>query len=143
MTRPKDFRDVIAASPCIFVIGVAGDSGSGKTTFTRGIREIFGDDLVSTITLDDYHLLSREERKRRRITPLSPEANNLAGLERDIARLKSGLPVNKPVYNHETGGIEGPIPFSTKKILILEGLHTLYSPALRALIDFSLFVDPE
>lgn len=143
MTRPKDFRDVIAASSCIFVIGVAGDSGSGKTTFTRGIREIFGDDLVSTITLDDYHLFSREERKRRGITPLAPEANNLTGLERDIASLKSGLPVKKSVYNHETGEIEGPIAFSTKKILMLEGLHTLYSPGLRSLLDFSLFVDPE
>ena len=51
--------------------------------------------------------------------------------------------MNKPVYNHETGEIEGPVSFSTKKILILEGLHTLYSPGLRSLLDFSLFVDPE
>ena len=143
MTNPADFRDVIAASPCIFVIGVAGDSGSGKTTFTRAIREIFGDDLVSTITLDDYHLFSREERKRRRITPLAPEANDLAGLGRDIGLLRKGQPVTKPVYNHETGEIEGPVLFYPKKILILEGLHTLFTPGLRSLLDFTLFVDPE
>jgi len=58
----KNFKDTIAASPCIFTLGVAGDSGSGKTTFTDGVRSIFGKDLVSTITLDDYHSLDRAGR---------------------------------------------------------------------------------
>ena len=39
--------------------------------------------------------------------------------------------------------VRSPIPFSSKKIIILEGLHTLYSPALRELVDFSVFVDPD
>ena len=50
----------------------------GKTTFTNAIRQIFGPDLVATITLDDYHKYDREERKRLDITPLHPDANNLA-----------------------------------------------------------------
>ena len=58
-----NFKEIIAHSPVIFTIGVAGDSGSGKTTFTNAIRQIFGPDLVSTITLDDYHRYDREERK--------------------------------------------------------------------------------
>jgi phosphoribulokinase len=138
----RNFRDVIAESPCIFIIGVAGDSGSGKTTFTNGIRRIFGNNLVSTVTLDDYHLYDREKRKELAITPLSPDANNLAGLEQDITRLKSGKAIEKKRYNHETGTFEGPFTFNPTKIIIFEGLHTLFTPRLRELLDFSLFVDP-
>jgi phosphoribulokinase len=138
-----NFKEIIAHSPIVFTIGVAGDSGSGKTTFTNAIRQIFGPTLVSTITLDDYHTYDREERKRLDITPLHPDTNNLTKLEEDIARLKQGLPIEKPVYNHTTGRFDPPVPFSPQKILILEGLHTLFTPRLRELMDFSIFVDPE
>ncbi|MFA4860327.1 phosphoribulokinase [Methanoregula sp.] len=138
-----NFKEIIAHSPVVFTIGVAGDSGSGKTTFTEAIRQIFGPDLVATITLDDYHKYDREERKTRNITPLHPEANNLARLESDIVKLKAGKPIKKPVYNHASGRFDPDVPFSSRKILILEGLHTLFTPTLRNLMDFSIFVDPE
>ena len=137
-----NFKDTIAASPYIFIIGVAGDSGSGKTTFTQGIRSIFGDEMVSTITLDDYHSLDRAGRKDQGITALDPQANRLDQLEKDVALLKRGVPVQKPVYNHDTGTFGPPVIFYPKKILILEGLHSLFTPALRSHLDFSLFVDP-
>jgi len=143
MEHRPNFKETLARSPVVFTIGVAGDSGSGKTTFTNAIRQIFGPELVSTITLDDYHRYDREERKQRDITPLHPDANNLALLENDIAQLKAGRPVSKPVYNHTTGRFNPPVLFRPQKILILEGLHTLYSPRLRELMDFSIFVDPE
>jgi phosphoribulokinase len=137
-----NFKDTIAASPYIFTLGVAGDSGSGKTTFTEGIRSIFGTDLVNTLTLDDYHSLDREGRRRQGLTPLNPKANRIDQLEQDLVRLKSGMPVEKPVYNHTTGVFEPPVIFHPQKILILEGLHTLFTPALRKCLDFTLFVDP-
>jgi len=143
MVRVQSFKEIIARSPKIFIIGVVGDSGSGKTTFTSAIRQIFGPDLVATITLDDYHKLDREERRRLDITPLHPDANNLSRLEADVARLKEGRAIEKPVYNHTTGTFDAPVPFPSKKIIILEGLHTLFIPALRALVDFSVFVDPD
>jgi phosphoribulokinase len=137
-----NFKDTIAASSRIFIIGVAGDSGSGKTTFTEGIRKIFGTDLVSTITLDDYHRLDRNDRKKQELTPLNPEANRIDQIEHDIVLLKRGLPVEKPVYNHATGTFDSPVIFKPRKILILEGLHTLFTPVLRKYLDFTLFVDP-
>lgn len=142
MYRPN-FKDTIAASPYIFTIGVAGDSGSGKTTFTQGIRDIFGSDLVSTITLDDYHRLDREGRRREGLTPLNPAANRIDRLEQDLIMLSRGVPIEKPVYNHTTGTFDPPVIFRPKKILILEGLHTLFTPTLRRYLDFTLFVDPE
>jgi phosphoribulokinase len=137
-----NFKDTIAASPYIFTLGVAGDSGSGKTTFTEGIRSIFGTDLVSTLTLDDYHSLDREGRRKQGLTALNPKANRINQLEQDLVRLKSGAPVEKPVYNHTTGVFDPPVIFYPQKILILEGLHTLFTPGLRKCLDFTLFVDP-
>ena len=137
-----NFKETIAASPYIFTLGVAGDSGSGKTTFTDGIRSIFGNDLVSTITLDDYHLLDRDSRRKQGLTALNPKANRIDQLEQDIVLLKRGVPVEKPVYNHSTGMFDAPVIFHPKKILIFEGLHTLFTPTLRKYLDFALFVDP-
>jgi phosphoribulokinase len=140
---PSDFKRVIAESPYVFVIGVAGDSGSGKTTFTRAIREIFGKNLVSTITIDDYHRYDRRERKDLGITPLVPEANRFDLLEEHLADLKAGKTITKPVYNHDNGQFDPPVRFSPTKILILEGLHPFITPTLRDLIDFKLYVDPD
>lgn len=140
---PSDFKRVIAESPYVFIIGVAGDSGTGKTTFTRAIREIFGKDLISTITIDDYHRYDREERRKLGITPLAPEANRFDLLEEHLAALKEGKTIQKPVYNHNTGRFDPPVPFSPTKILILEGLHPFITPRLRGLIDFKLYVDPD
>ena len=141
MPHPN-FKDTIAASPYIFTLGVAGDSGSGKTTFTQGVRSIFGNDLVSTITLDDYHSLDRDGRKEQGITALNPKANRIEQLEQDLLSLRLGVPVEKPSYNHATGKFDPPAIFRPKKILILEGLHTLFTPTLRKYLDFTLFVDP-
>ncbi len=137
-----NFKDTIAASPYIFTLGVAGDSGSGKTTFTEGIRNIFGTDLVSTISLDDYHSLDRNSRRKQGLTALNPKANRIDQIEKDLIQLKHGVPVEKPVYNHATGMFDPQVTFHPQKILILEGLHTLFTPTLRKYLDFTLFVDP-
>ena len=117
------FHDLIRSSSYTYIIGVAGDSGSGKTTFSNAISDIFGSDLVSSITLDDYHIYDREERTRIGITPLKPEANDLDRLARDVKQLKEGKSIYKPVYSHATGTIEEPVLFHPTKFLILEGLH--------------------
>jgi len=137
-----NFKDTISASPYIFTLGVAGDSGSGKTTFTEGIRNIFGTDLVSTITLDDYHGLDRDGRRKQGLTALDPRANRIDQIEKDLVQLRCGRAIEKPVYNHTTGVFDPPVIFHPQKILILEGLHTLFTPALRKNLDFTLFVDP-
>jgi phosphoribulokinase len=76
------------------------------------------------------------------ITALDPRANRIGQLERDLIQLKQGVPIEKPVYNHTTGTFDPPVLFRPSKILILEGLHTLFTPTLRKNLDFTLFVDP-
>lgn len=125
-----------------FIIGVAGDSGSGKTTFTKIISIVLGPSRVSTITLDDYHRYDRDERAALSITPLHPDANRFDRLASDVAALKRGETIQKPVYNHTNGTFDPDIPFRPKNIIILEGLHPLFTAELREMIDLAIFVDP-
>ncbi len=137
------FHDTIHSSPYTYIIGVAGDSGSGKTTFSNAIVDIFGPDHVSTITLDDYHRYDRNERARRGVTPLLPAANDLDRLARDVALLKQGTPIQKPVYSHETGTFLDPVLFHPTRFIILEGLHPFATPQLLQNLDYTIFVDPD
>ena len=125
------------------LLAIAGDSAAGKTTLARGIEAVLGPDRVTRICTDDYHRYDRRQRAERGITPLDPEANHLDRIEADLAALKRGEGIEKPVYNHRTGTLDPPVPFPPKKILIVEGLHPLFTPGLRNLLDFALFVDPD
>jgi phosphoribulokinase len=123
------------------LIGVAGDSGSGKTTYSNGIRRLIGLDLVSTIAMDGYHKEDRQQRCLSGRLPLDPDANHLDLLRQHLQALKRGESVEIPIYNHATGKFDPPIPLSPSPIIIVEGLHALY-PDLLDELDFKIFVDP-
>ncbi|UFP94522.1 phosphoribulokinase [Gloeobacter morelensis MG652769] len=124
------------------IVGVAGDSGSGKTTYSNGIRRLLGSDLVSTICTDGYHKEDREQRQLSGRLPLDPAANHLDRLAEHLEALKLGKAVPVPVYNHGSGKFERPENFVPTPIVVVEGLHTLY-PELIPYLDFSLYVDPD
>ena len=125
----------------VVLIGVAGDSGCGKSTFLRRITDIFGEDFVTVICLDDYHSLDRKQRKETGITALDPRANNFDLMYEQIKTLKSGQSINKPIYNHETGLIDPPERIDPNHIVVIEGLHPLYDERVRGLLDFSVYLD--
>lgn len=134
--------DKIIDSGKVFVVAVAGDSGSGKTTFTSGIKRILGEDMVASFSMDDYHRLDRDMRRNLGVTPLCPEANRFDLLAEHLASLKMGEVIDKPVYDHSTGSVGGTVPFSPSPVVIVEGLHPFFTPELRRLTDFKVFVDP-
>ena len=138
----KSIMDRIKGSGRAFVFGIAGDSGSGKTTISRGIKRILGEEMVCSFSLDDYHSLDRRQRKERNITPLHPDANHLDLLADHLEALRRKERIDKPVYDHGTGEIAGTVPFGPAPVVIVEGLHPFYTPRLRSLIDFKIFVDP-
>ncbi len=134
-------KEMLSKSKKVFIVGIAGDSGSGKTTFANGIKRMFGEDVVSHITLDDYHVYDREMREKLGITPLHPSANNLKLVETHLYMLKRGEKIKKPTYDHRTGTFGEWVDFEPTPIVIVEGLHTLYD-GIRNYIDFKIFVDP-
>jgi phosphoribulokinase len=125
----------------VVLIGVAGDSGCGKSTFLRRITDLFGEDFVTVICLDDYHSLDRKQRKETGITALDPRANNFDLMYEQIKALKSGQTIDKPIYNHETGLIDPPEKIEPNHIIVIEGLHPLYDERVRGLVDFSVYLD--
>jgi len=125
----------------VVLIGVAGDSGCGKSTFLRRLTDLFGEEFMTVICLDDYHSLDRNGRKAAGVTALDPKANNFDLMYEQIKSLKEGRSIMKPIYNHETGLIDPPEKVEPNKVIVIEGLHPLYDERVRKLIDFSVYLD--
>ncbi|HYK84917.1 MAG TPA: phosphoribulokinase, partial [Ktedonobacteraceae bacterium] len=125
------------------IIAVCGDSGSGKTTLTDGMVRVFGQDRVTHICLDDYHTLDRATRLRTGITALHPDANNITLMTEHLYRLAHGETVIKPVYDHHHGTFGDPVAAHPADILIVHGLHPLFTEALRNLAHVRIYLDPE
>lgn len=125
----------------VVVIGVAGDSGCGKSTFLRRLTDLFGQEFMTVICLDDYHSLDRKGRKAAGVTALDPKANNFDLMYEQIKSLKEGKAIDKPIYNHETGMIDPPERIEPNKVIVIEGLHPFYDERVRALVDFGVYLD--
>ncbi|MEB3214104.1 MAG: phosphoribulokinase [Leptolyngbyaceae bacterium] len=125
----------------VVLIGVAGDSGCGKSTFLRRLEDLFGEEFMTVICLDDYHSLDRKQRKAAGVTALNPKANNFDLMYEQIKALKNGEAIDKPIYNHETGEIDPPERIEPNHVIVIEGLHPMYDERVRSLLDFSVYLD--
>jgi phosphoribulokinase len=124
------------------LIGIVGDSGSGKTTISAAIAQRLGVGRVTALCLDDYHTYDRAERMRRDIPALSPECNRLDLAAEHLLALRRGETVVKPVYDH-TNGTFGPDERVTPRgVVIARGLLGLATEALRSAFDLTVFLDP-
>jgi phosphoribulokinase len=86
--------------PRPIILGVVGDSAAGKTTMTRGLVRILGEQQVTAVSTDDYHRYDRKQRAERQITPLHPDCNYLDIMSQHLGHLRRGEPILKPVYVH-------------------------------------------
>jgi phosphoribulokinase len=128
--------------PRPILLGIAGDSAAGKTTLTRGLVRVLGETQVTHVSTDDYHRFDRKQRAERRLTPLNPSCNYLDVLEHDLAQLRAGGSILKPVYRHQDGTF-GPAEYvAPATFAIVEGLLALHSEPMRELYDVRVYVDP-
>ena len=126
------------------VLGIVGDSATGKTTITQDVARILGgEDKVTMICTDDYHRLNRKRRKEQSISALEPACNYIDIMEQHLDLLRRGHPILKPVYNHSTGDFDPPVYVEPKEFIIAEGLLGFHSKALRRSIDVKVFLAPE
>ena len=124
------------------VLGIVGDSAAGKTTITRGLVELLGEDRVTHICADDYHKYDRIERACLKITPLHPACNYLDILELHLERAHYGQPMLKPVYDHSAGSLVRPEYLVPKEFVIVEGLLGFHTEAMRQFYDVKVFLGP-
>jgi phosphoribulokinase len=124
------------------VVGVAGDSGAGKTTITRGLVRVLGDSHVTHISADDYHRHDRRRRRELGVTPLHPDSNYLDILTQHLTHLRRGEAVLKPVYSHRDGTFQPPEYVRPARFLVVEGLLNLHTETLRTLHDVRVMLTP-
>ncbi len=129
----------------IMIIGIAGGSGSGKTTITQKIVESFGSD-VSVIYHDNYykehHNLSYEERAK--LNYDHPDAFDTDMLVEDLGALKNGRPISCPVYDYSIHDrSDRTITVMPSRVIIVEGILIFHDPRLCNLMDIRIFVDTD
>jgi phosphoribulokinase len=128
--------------PRPIILGVVGDSASGKTTLTRGLVRLLGQEQVSHVCLDDYHRFDRSQRGGMAITPLHPDCNHMDIMAQHLKLLRAGEAVLKPVYRHADGSFGPPVYLRPGRFLIVEGLLGYHSEELRDCFDIRVFLDP-
>jgi len=128
--------------PRPIMLSIAGDSGSGKTTITRGVVRVLGDDKVTHFCADDYHRYDRRQRSERGITPLDPECNYLDVLTNDLRHLRQNEAILKPVYQHADGTFGPPVYLVPARFVVAEGLLINHTAALREMFDIRVYLNP-
>ena len=124
------------------ILGIVGDSASGKTTLSRGLVRLLGEDVVTHICTDDYHKYDRRQRAERSITPLHPDCNYVDIMTQHMKCLRRGESIMKPVYQHSDGKF-GPLVYvRPEPFAIVEGLLGYHTPGLRDTYDVRVYLDP-
>ncbi|MEA2250721.1 MAG: phosphoribulokinase [Solirubrobacteraceae bacterium] len=124
------------------ILGVVGDSAAGKTTITRGLVRVLGEQHVTHIATDDYHRYDRRQRAERAITPLHPDCNYMDIMEQDLGHVRTGRAILKPVYRHQDGTFAAPVYVVPRQFTVVEGLLGYHTQALRDVFDVRVFLEP-
>lgn len=133
-----------AASRKPLVVGIAGGSGSGKTTFADRLSRRLGADAVA-LSHDDYykHLPHMTDEEAANYDFDSPDALDTNLLVEHLAQLVNGQAVDVPSYDFAGHArTEAARHVEPAAFIIVEGILIMYDPALRALFDLTVFVDP-
>ena len=129
---------------CI-IIGIAGGTGSGKSTFTNRLRDRFTDD-IAVVYHDNYYKrqdnVPFEERKK--VNYDHPNALETDLLIRHLKELKAGRGIDCPVYDYSLHNrSDGTVHIDPRKIIVIEGILLFAYPELCDLIDIKIYVDAD
>lgn len=127
-----------------FVIGVAGGSGSGKSTVTREVLASIGPQMAAVVMQDDYYLdqthLSPEDRRKTNYD--HPDAFDWPLMMQHVDALRRGEAIEMPEYdfaNHNRSSKT--ITVRPAPVIVIEGLFALYDAPLRKMMSLKIFVD--
>ena len=129
----------------IIVIGIAGGTGSGKTTITRKLVENFGDQ-VTVIYHDNYYRAHHDmpPAERARLNFDHPDAFDTELMLEHLTAIKNGEAVECPVYDYSINDrSDKTITVKPSRVIVVEGIMTFHEKCLRQLMDIKLFVDAD
>lgn len=130
----------------MFIIGIAGGTGSGKTTVVKKLVERLPKGDVVVIPQDSYYKDSSNVpvEERQNINFDHPDAFDWALLEKHLKMLKEGLPIEQPTYSYITcTRQEETIHVEPREVVIVEGIMALCDKKLRNEMDLKIFVDAD
>jgi len=130
----------------MLIVGIAGGTGSGKTTVVNRILERLPEDKVTLLPQDAYYKDNSrlELEDRQEINFDHPDSVEFSLLIEHLTLLKKGETVQRPIYSYLTcTRSEETIPIEPREVTILEGILILTSEKLRKLIDVKVFVDAD
>ena len=130
----------------VTVIGVAGGTGSGKSTLVKRLQEAFPSDEVATLCHDFYYKsydnLTYEERTK--LNYDHPQSFDTEMMVEHIKTLKNGVPIEHPVYSFvEHNRTKETVRVMPSKVLIIDGILIFENKQLRDLMDMKVFVDTD
>ena len=128
------------------IIGIAGGTGSGKTTVVKNIAKALPPHCVAVVPIDSYYNdttnMTPEERKA--INLDHPDAFDWKLLTEHVKKLKSGEAIEQPTYSYiESNRQKETIHVEPKPVIIIEGIMALHSKKLRDIMDLKIFVDTD
>jgi uridine kinase len=127
-----------------FVIGVAGGSGSGKSTVTREVLASIGSDMVAVVMQDDYYLdqthMSPEDRRKTNYD--HPHAFDWPLMVQHVQALRRSESIEMPVYDFAADNrSRKTITVKPAPVIVIEGLFALFDADLRKMMSLKIFVD--
>ena len=128
------------------IIGIAGGTGSGKTTVVRRIAKALPPHCAAVIPLDSYYNDTSDmtPEERRQINFDHPDAFDWKLLTEHIKKLKNGEAIEQPTYSYiESNRQKETIHVEPKPVIIIEGIMTLHYKKLRDMMDLKIFVDTD
>ena len=130
----------------MLIVGIAGGTGSGKTTVVRKIMEVFPNDEVIVIPQDSYYKdnanISLEERQK--INFDHPDSVEFELLINHLKQLKKGNSIEMPIYSYLTClRSKETITIKPSKVVLVEGILILTDIGLRKMLDIKVFVDAD
>lgn len=130
----------------MFIIGIAGGTGSGKTTVVRKLLERLPQEEVIVIPQDSYYLDTSNVplEERRQINYDHPNAFDWELLSKHITALRNGQSIEQPIYDYITCTRQkNTIHIEPKNIVLVEGIMALWDRSIREQMDLKLFVDAD
>lgn len=128
----------------VTIIGLAGGTGSGKTTVVKKIVEALPPHHVAVVPLDSYYndTTSMTEEERHAINFDHPDAFDWKLLTKQINELREGRAIEQPTYSYlKCNRLPETIHVEPKPVIIVEGIMTLINKKLRDIMDIRIFVD--